>query len=106
MKNLKKDLEILVRIFYYNKYLTEKENDSFKILNKEKNSETVYLINDSWMKEYKSFFDYQALENYLKNNKELSDLFAKNNDYLSEKIIKKAIEILQGDFIKKINEKK
>ena len=103
--NNNKDLEILVRIFYYNKYLTEKENDSFKILNKEDNSETVYLINDSWMNEYKSFFDYQALENYLKNNKELSDLFAKNNDYLSEKIIKKAIEILQGDFIKKIKEK-
>ena len=103
--NNNKDLEILVRIFYYNKYLTEKENDSFKILNKEDNSETVYLINDSWMNEYKSFFDYQDLENYLKNNKELSDLFAKNNDYLSEKIIKKAIEILQGDFIKKIKEK-
>ena len=29
MKNLKKDLEILVRIFYYNKYLKEKENDAF-----------------------------------------------------------------------------
>ena len=29
----KKDLEILVRIFYYNKYLTKKENDAFQILN-------------------------------------------------------------------------
>ena len=31
--NFKKDLEILVRIFYYNKYLTKKENDAFQILN-------------------------------------------------------------------------
>ena len=48
-----KDLEILVRMFYFNKYL--KENDAFPILNSE-NGETVYLINNSWMEDYKSFF--------------------------------------------------
>ena len=48
-----KDLEILIRMFYFNKYL--KENDAFQILNNE-NGESVYLIHNSWMEEYKSFF--------------------------------------------------
>ena len=98
----KKDLEILVRIFYYNKYLTKKENDAFQILNNE-NSETVYLIHNSWMEEYKSFFDYQSLENYLINSKEYSDLFIKNNYYLSDRIISKIIESIPIDYINKIN---
>ena len=72
-----KDLEILVRIFYFNKYLTEKENETFKELKKEENSETVYLIHNSWMEEYKSYFDFQFIENYLKNKKEYSNTFVK-----------------------------
>ena len=64
-----KDLEILVRIFYYNKYLTEKENETFRELKKEENSEAVYLIHNSWMEEYKLYFDYQYLENYLSKKK-------------------------------------
>ena len=70
-----KDLEILVRLFYFNKYWTEKENEAFKELKKEENSEKVYLIHNSWMKEYKSYFDYQFIENYLKNKKEYSNIY-------------------------------
>ena len=96
-----KDLEILVRMFYFNKYL--KENDAFPILNSE-NGETVYLINNSWMEDYKSFFDYQSLENYLKEKKEYSDQTTQNKDYIiSENKIKQIIESLLVDYINKIN---
>ena len=96
-----KDLEILVRMFYFNKYL--KENDAFPILNSE-NGETVYLINNSWMEDYKSFFDYQSLENYLKEKKEYSDQTTQNKDYIiSENKIKQIIESLPVDYINKIN---
>ena len=105
MKNLKKDLEILVRIFYYNKYFKEKENDAFIKLNKEENSETVYLINNSWMEEYKSFFVYQSLQNYLTNNKEYSDLFIKNKYYLSNETINEIIESIPIDYIYNISKK-
>ena len=99
-----KELEILVRIFYYNKYLKEKENDAFIKLNEE-NKETVYLINNSWMEEYKSFFDYQSLENYLMNKKEFSDLFIKNNYYFSKEKINEIVNGLPEDYINKINKK-
>ena len=99
-----KELEILVRIFYYNKYLKEKENDAFIKLNEE-NKETVYLINNAWMEEYKSFFDYQSLENYLMNKKEFSDLFIKNNYYFSDKKINEIVNGLPEDYINKINKK-
>ena len=94
-----KDLEILVRIFYFNKYLTERENETFKELKKEENSETVYLIHNSWVEEYKSFFDYQYLENYLKNKKEYSNTFVKNNYYLSNETINIIIRSLPVDYI-------
>ena len=100
-----KDIEILIRIFYYNKYLKEKENESFKELKKEENSETVYLIHNSWMEEYKSFFDYQYLENYLKNKKEYSDKFIQNNYNLSTETINDIIKNLPNEYINKINTK-
>ena len=66
--SFKTDLEILIRIFYFNKYLREKENNNFIELKKEENSEIVYLINNSWMEEYKAYFNYKTLEDYLINN--------------------------------------
>ena len=100
----KPDLEILIRIFYYNKYLREKENDSFKELNKEENCEMGYLINNSWMEEYKSFFDYKYLEHYLMIEKKYSDSIIKKI-YLSEETIKNIIENLPIDYINEINKK-
>jgi len=48
--------------------LREKENNTWKDI---ENSEAVYLINNSWMEEYKSFFNYQYLEDYLKDKKRI-----------------------------------
>ena len=53
------------------------------------------------MKEYKSFFDYQSLENYLMNKKEFSDLFIKNNYYFSDKKISEIVNGLPEDYINK-----
>ena len=99
------DLEILIRIFYFNKYLREKENNKFIELKKEENSENAYLINDSWMEEYKAHFNYKTLEDYLINNHEYTDLIIKNKYYLSRETIKKLIENLPNEYINKINVK-
>ena len=99
----KDDIEILIRIFYFNKYLREKNNDSFKDLTKDENRELVYLINNSWMEEYKSYFDYQYLENYLMNQKEYLESIFKN--YKTDEAIKKLISNLPGEYTEKINRK-
>ena len=62
----KEDLEILIELYYYHKIIKSKENISFKELNDE-NKETVYLINNNWIENYKSFFEYKDLENELMN---------------------------------------
>ena len=45
----KVDLEILIRLYYNYRYLKEKENIEFDVLNKEK-SESVYLVNNNCFK--------------------------------------------------------
>ena len=100
----KMDLEILIRIFYFNKYLREKENNKFIELKKDENSENAYLIHDSWMKEYKSHFNYKTLENYLINN-QYTDSIVKNKYYLPRETIKKLIENLPSEYINIINKK-
>ena len=100
--HFKADLEILIRLYFYHKYLKEKKNDVFVEL-KQGNCETCYLINNSWMEEYKSFFDYQYLENYLMNKKELSASFSKNNYYLSTDKLNHIFGDLPNDYINKIN---
>ena len=100
----KEDLEILIRIFFFNKYLREKENSSFTNLNKE-NCETVYLINNTWMEEYKSHFNYKYIEDYLTSKKEYWNIFIENEYYLSNKEIKNIIKNLPCDLINQINKK-
>ena len=104
----KKDIEILIRIHLYNKFLREKENNSLSILNKDY-IETIYLVHSSWMDDYKSYFYCQDLENYLvnyfANKKEVFELFIKDNNY-SSKEIEKILDSLPPDYIDKINEKK
>jgi hypothetical protein len=95
----KDDMEILVRLFYYNKYLKRKDISSFKTLKKEEDMKKVYLIHNSWMEEFKSYFDYQFIENYLKNKKEYSNTFVKNNYYLSIETINIIIRSLPVDYI-------
>ena len=96
----KNDLEILIRIFYFNKYLIEKENNIFNELKNEENNETIYLINNSWMEEYKSFFDYNTLEQIL------SKFFDTNNitdNYLPESKITNVMKSIPIEYINKIN---
>ena len=97
----KTDLEILIRIFHYNKYLSEKKNDTFKDIKKEE-GEAIYLINISWINEYKSFFDYEKLETYIANNLDNDDI---SNNYLSSSKIEKIIKSLPNEYINKINKK-
>jgi hypothetical protein len=49
------------------------------------------------MEEYKSFFDYESLENYLSNKN--VDLLIKNHNYLSQEAIKNLKENLPIDYI-------
>jgi len=98
------DLEILIRIFYFNKYLREKENNNFIELKKE-DSEIVYLINNSWMEEYKDYFNYKTLEDYLINNHQYTELIIKSKYYLSRETIKQLIENLPSEYINNINKK-
>ena len=104
----KKDIEILIRIYLYNKFLREKENNSLSILNKDY-IETIYLVHNSWMDDYKSYFYCQDLDNYLvnyfANKKEVFELCIKDNNY-SSKEIEKILDSLPPDYIDKINEKK
>ena len=95
------DLEILIRIFHFNKYLREKKNDTFKEM-KQGEKETIYLINISWINEYKSFFDYEKLETYITNNLDNDDI---SNNYLSSSKIEKIIKSLPSEYINKINKK-
>ena len=57
------------------------------------------------MEEYKSFYDYQSLETYLMNKKELSASFSKNNYYLSNDKLNHIFDDLPNDYINKINSK-
>ena len=99
----KEDLEILIELYYYHKILKSKENKSFKELNDD-NKETVYLINNNWIENYKSFFEYKDLENELinidnKNPSEIKDI------YITGGFIDKKISSLTDSFIEKINKK-
>ena len=96
-------MEILIELYYYHKILKAKENTSFKELNDE-NKETVYLINNNWIENYKSFFEYKDLENELinidnKNHIEIKDI------YITDEFIGKKISSLTDSFIEKINRK-
>ena len=99
----KEDLEILIELYYYHKILKSKENKSFKELNDD-NKETVYLINNNWIENYKSFFEYKDLENELmnidnKNPIEIKDI------YITDEFIDKKISSLTDSFIEKISKK-
>ena len=95
----KEDLEILIELYYYHKILKSKENASFKELNDD-NKEIVYLINNNWIENYKSFFEYKDLENELmnidsKNPIEIKDI------YITDEFIDNKISSLSDSFIEK-----
>ena len=97
----KADIEILIRLYYYNKYLKERENSKFVGLNKE-NFSFVYLINNKWIETYKSFYEYDQLINYIiKKNKVPEN----NDDFLSEQDIDIFISNLPNSYIQKLEKK-
>jgi hypothetical protein len=101
--SFKTDLEILIRLFYYYRFLKEKDNLDFKPL-KVENNRSVYLINNDWIEKYKSFFEYKDLENYLLQLKDdRSNLI--DNDFISEDYIRKLITNLPGEYINKLQSK-
>ena len=64
-------LRILILIYYYEQYLSEKNNCLSEY-------QTYYLINPEWIKKYKEFYHYNDLFNLIKNNE-----LKKNNDYIT-----------------------
>ena len=101
-QNVKNDLEILIRLFYFNKFLKEKDNLDFKPLKKE-NYQLVYLINNDWLEKFKSFYDYNELENYLLKSKNESYIIGL--DFITEKSIQKIIYTLPETYINNIENK-
>ena len=98
--SFKTDLEILIRLFYFYRFLKEKDNLDFKSL-KHENSRSIYLMNNDWIEKYKSFFEYKDLENYLLQLKDdRSNLI--DNDFISEEYIHKLITNLPGEYILQI----
>jgi len=88
-KDIKDDLEILIRLYYNYRFLKEKENKEFNILS-EDISESFYLISNNLIEKYKSFYEYNDLENYLK--------YSSKND----KLYKKSLDIISKDYIESI----
>ena len=102
-KNVKNNLEILIRLFYYNKFLKEKDNSEFKPIKKE-NFLSVYLINNDLLEQFKSFYDYNELEKYLLQSKNESCII--DVDFITEQSIQKIISTLPDTYIKKLENKK
>ena len=99
----KEDLEILIELYYYHKILKSKENACFKELNDE-NKETVYLISNNWIQNFKSFFEYKDLENELMNIDKENPLEIQYL-FITDEFIDKKISSLTDSFIEKINNK-
>ena len=99
----KVDVEILIRLYYYNRYINEKVNLKFDYLNKE-NSRSVYLINNNWLEHYKEFYEYKILENYLNGIKN-DNIYSTNDDYISSEDIEKLILNLPMSYIQKLEAK-
>ena len=91
--NIKDNLEILIRLFYFNKFLKEKDNSGFK----PENNQSVYLINNDLLEKYKSFYYYNELENYLLSAK--NDSYINGVDFISEQSIQKLISALPEKYI-------
>ena len=100
----KNDLELLIRLYYNYRFLKEKENTKFELLNDD-NSEVIYLINNNWIEKYKSFFEYKDLEDYLLQLNKNDKLYKTNSNFISEEYIDKIISNLPEPYIKKLEKK-
>jgi hypothetical protein len=84
----KKEIEILIRLYYYHKKLKETKNASSFLF--DDNKEIVYLINKLWMEKFKIFFAYKEIELILEQINISESLYKDKNlicDYFIEDII-------------------
>ena len=88
--------EILTRLFIYYKEIKQKEVKQFFEL-KEENAESVFLINNEWVENFKYFFEYKDLEESLDK---LSENL--NNDNNSDEIYNNIISKFPTEYIFKM----
>jgi len=106
--NYLKELRQLIRIFCFQEEL---QNLFFELSKKNEIKKAYYLVNSNIILEYKKYFDYDILYNYLKNNHEiLIEIIDKNNNInysklLDDKIIDSIINKLDIQYINKVKEK-
>ena len=82
----KEHLEILIRLFLFQNEVDKKiKNQNFD-LNKQ-NKETVYLINNDWLEKFKSFFEYQDLEYFLKEKSNIDKINSDSDKVIFQQII-------------------
>ena len=110
----KKHIEIIIRFSLYQKEKKEKQNKLFSEL-KERNKESVYLINSELIENFKDFFEYQKIEmlispqldqktiNSKSDNEYFENIISKiPNEYFNKFLIKKN-KILEEKKIKGVN---
>ena len=102
--SFKKDLEILIKLYYNYRFLKEKEITKFDLFDPD-NSMLIYLINNNWIEKYKSFYEYKDLENYLLQLNKTNKLYPTNFNSIKADYIDKIISILPEDYINKLKEK-
>jgi len=106
--NYLKELRQLIRIFCFQEEL---QNLFFESSKQNEIKKAYYLVNKNIILEYKKYFDYEILYNYLKNNQDiLNEITDKKNniDYsklLDDKIIDSIINKLDIQYINKVKEK-
>ena len=94
----KKEIEILIRLYYYHKELKEKKNVSSYLF--DNNKETVYLINKLWIEKFKNFYEYKELELILEQINNSSTLF-QDKFYIYDSLIEEIISKLPINYINK-----
>ena len=106
--NYLKELRQLIRIFCFQEEL---QNLFFELSKQKEIKKAYYLINSNIMLQYKEYFDYDILYNYLSNNHDiLNEIKDKNNNInysklLDNKIIDSIINKLDIQYINKVKEK-
>ena len=82
----KKHLEILIRMFVFQNGKRQKISN-FDTNLCEQNKETVYLINNDWLEKFKSFFEYQDLEYFLKEKSNIDKINSDSDKVIFQQII-------------------
>ena len=110
IEELKKNIEFLINLIFFYKWLREKISRSNYISDIEANQE-VFLINASFLDEFKKFFESEELENFI-NKKDYINKVRENSkcnlfEYVvNDRLVKEIFDNLPEEYIQKIKEKK